>query len=71
MKHLLELLATKGGKILKTVQPTEADKSDEQPCFKHDVIKSVCECDITHDTCDCVDTGICEFCGKLIKQTVL
>lgn len=24
-------------KILRTVQPTEAEKSDEQPCFKHDV----------------------------------
>lgn len=30
-------------KILRTAQPTESDKSDEQPCFKHDVIVSLLE----------------------------
>ena len=56
--------------ILKTEQTTEAEKSDEQPCFKHDVISSVCTCG--HYGIERVK--YCSKCGKIVelsKQTDL
>ena len=44
-----------------------ADESDN--CIKPDVSSSVCACEITHENCDCIDTGICEICNKPISQT--
>ena len=38
-------------------------------CIKPDVSSSVCACEITHENCDCIDTGICEICNKPISQT--
>lgn len=34
-----------------------------------DVSDTVCDCGLTHETCDCIDTGICEKCNKPISQT--
>ena len=38
-------------------------------CIKPDVSSSVCACEITHENCDCIDTGICGLCNKPISQT--
>ncbi len=38
-------------------------------CIKPDVSSSVCSCGLTHENCDCIDTGVCERCNKPISQT--
>lgn len=45
------------------------DDACESKCNKHAVSSSVCTCELTHENCDCIDTGICEICNKPISQT--